>query len=128
MSELQTFILLMIFICFIGICILMTEEEDRWTLKGKMIIVDVFICMILLFVLHMEVQGDKQEEMPSTGFGDTEVDRMLDEVRSDRRMLYNDEEVQVLVYKYLLKYTREGKYEVTDEEQKRILREAAVDG
>ena len=128
MNELQSFILLMSFLGFIGICILVTEEEGKWTLKGKMIIVAVFCSMILLFVLHIEVQGDKQEEMPSTGFGDTEVDRMLDEVRSDRRMLYNDEEVQVLVYKYLLKYTREGKYEVTDEEQKRILREAAVDG
>ena len=97
-------------------------------MKGKMIIIDVFICMILLFHLHIKVEGDGQEKMPSTGFSDTEVDRMLDEIRNDDVNLYSDRDFQILVYKYLLKYTREGKYEVTDEKQKEMLREAVVDG
>lgn len=84
-------------------------EDKRYGLKKLAIFLLVLglACIIRLYIFIAE----EPVKNPSTGFGDTEVDRMLDYIKSDGEDIYTEDEVLHIVYKYLKKYTREGKYE-----------------
>ncbi|MBP5326080.1 MAG: hypothetical protein J6Y86_11375 [Pseudobutyrivibrio sp.] len=84
-------------------------EDKRYGLKKLAIFLLVLglACIIRLYIFI----ADQPVKNPSTGFGDTEVDRMLDYIKSDGIDIYTEDEILGIVYKYLKKYTREGKYE-----------------
>lgn len=86
-----------------------TFEDKRYGLKKLAIFLLVLglACIIRLYIFI----ADEPVKNPSTGFGDTEVDRMLDFIKADGEDIYTEDEVLHIVYKYLYKYTREGKYE-----------------
>ena len=97
---------------FAGLIIMLfpeTLEDKRFELKNLAIFLLVLglACIIRLYIFIAE----EPVKNPSTGFGDTEVDRMLDYIKSDGEDIYTEDEVLHIVYKYLKKYTREGKYE-----------------
>ena len=75
----------------------------------------------------LKARVDPPTEIEPYAPGDTQVDKLLNEIRTDDKTIYFDDEFQVLVYKYLLKYTREGKYELregVDPELDNILKKA----
>ena len=95
--------------------------------SGQLKAAMVFV-YITLFINFAYIVGTGEKTYEPSAPGDTMVDKMMDEVRMDDKGNYTDDEVQILVYKYLLKYTREGRYEVIDENEKKLLREAGVEG
>jgi hypothetical protein len=104
------FIVLLCLFGFIGICVICAEDKSEWSPDHKLIFTAVCIGLIVVIIFRAKTLPTA-EDMPTTMMTDTEVDRLLDEVRTDEKTIYFDDEFQVLVYKYLLKYTREGKYE-----------------
>ena len=84
-----------------------SKTEDKARYLAVFLLVLGMACVIRLYIFI----ADQPVKNPSTGFGDTEVDRMLDYIKSDGEDIYTEEEVLHIVYKYLKKYTREGKYE-----------------
>ena len=127
-SQLYTFLYLLIVVLFgfIGICVLaVTSYTGKWKIEHILIFAAVSLGLIAIFNLHFLVTHREEPEMPSTMMTDTEVDALLKEVRYDDKTIYFDDEFQILVYKYLLKYTKEGKYETqNDPELDDILRKA----
>lgn len=86
-----------------------TDDEKESKVKKFCIflIVLALVCVLRLYIFCAE----PTVRNPSTGFGDTEVDHMLDEIKADGEDIYTEEEILHIVYKYLRPYTREGKYE-----------------
>lgn len=118
-------IILLCLISFIGICIICSENDKNWRVENKLIFAAVCLSLICLIMIKVGTESNMVRQPDSAG--DTQVDKLLDEVRGDNKTIYFDDEFQVLVYKYLLKYTREGKYEVSDEEQKKLIDKAKLE-
>jgi len=124
MTETFLYLVTLLSFCFVGICLIATTEPgQKWRIDQRLIFLSILIGIAALVKMHLVVNYTYEPEMPSTMMTDTEVDRLLDEVRTDDKTIYFDDEFQILVYKYLLKYTREGKYETqNDPEMDDILR------
>lgn len=123
MSVTALIIILLILISFIGICVMCSEQDGKWRPENKLIFAAVLLALLSLTMLKARI--DPQTDIEPYAPGDTQVDKLLDEVRTDNKTIYFDDEFQILVYKYLLKYTREGKYETkNDPEMDDILRKA----
>ena len=127
MTDLLFIVLILIF-AIIGLTVIVAADEWQWSHDHKMIFATAVLGILAVICLHGSIQYEslnKEAEMPSRSADYTEVDALLDEVRTDNKTIYFDDEFQILVYKYLLKYTREGKYEtVNNPEMDDILRKA----
>lgn len=118
--ETMLFIFLLIIFSFIGVCATCNEREEKWSIAGKLIFVAVYLGILALICLFGRYGYFNRIEQPDAP-GDTQVDKFLDEIRNDDKTIYFDDEIQILVYKYMLKYTREGKYEMVDEKTQKLI-------
>ena len=91
--------------------ILVIAKDEKQTTKSFVLIVLSLVAVIVAWAMLIRYHGDISIMLRMKGYEDTEVDKLLDDIKADQKESYTDEEITDKIYYYLIEYTRLGNYE-----------------
>lgn len=111
-------IFLLILVCIIGFATMCLSDKEK-TVR-TILVLAVFATMVNIIAILFKIHPDKA----NMARVDTEVDKLIFEIRNDSCETYSDEDVQVIIFKYLLPYCKQGKYDNLDAYDRELVRRA----
>lgn len=102
-------LLLLIMISLIGFSAMCLSDQEK--VIRTILIFSSFSAIVIIIVLIFNLYPEKVAMVRI----DNEVDDLIMEIRSDDDSEYSDDDIQILIFKHLLPYCNQGKYENLNE-------------
>ena len=94
---------------FAGVYVILYREKQ--SIRSFILITISLIAITLAWSMLIRYKGDTDIMLKMKGYKDTEVDKLIENIKTDTQESYTDDEITEKIYYYLIEYTRLGNYE-----------------
>ena len=94
---------------FAGVYVILYREKQ--SVRSFILITISLIAITLAWSMLIRYKVDTDIMLKMKGYKDTEVDKLIENIKTDTQESYTDDEITEKIYYYLIEYTRFGNYE-----------------